>query len=135
MGGAMAGGRLGVWMDVMRGVEPVIDDHERLFDAWGAGGVDGLVIGPLTFADGSATFDPDPAVYRRLGVDVPPAPANRQPERRAGLDRALRAASDRGWQGWLFQPGVGGGPMGGPHAARIGGGRGGGARGGPPTGP
>lgn len=103
----MTSGRLGVWMDVMRGVEPVIDDYERLFDAWGAGGVDGLVIGPLQFADGSATFDPDPAVYRRFGVDMPPPPPDRQPERRAGLERALRAAKDRGWQVWLFQPGIG----------------------------
>ena len=98
---------LRVWMDVMRGVEPVIADYERLFDAWGAGGVEGLVIGPLAFADGAATFDPDPGVYQRLGVPVPPAPADHQPERRTRLDRALQAAKDRGWQVWLFQPGSG----------------------------
>ena len=115
----MTTGRLGVWMDVMRGVEPVIDDYERLFDAWGAGGVIGLVIGPLTFADGSATFDPDPTVYRRLGAELPPAPANRQPERRAGLSRALQAAKDRGWQVWLFQPGIGGPTLRDQHAALI----------------
>lgn len=115
----MTVGRLGVWMDVMRGVEPIIDDYERLFDAWAAGGVDGLVIGPPTFADGSATFDPDPDVYRRLGVDAPPAPVNRQPERRAGLERALQAAKDRGWQVWLFQPGVGGPMLRDQHNALI----------------
>ena len=101
-------GQMSVWMDVMRGIDPVIDDYERLFDGWAAGGVDGLVIGPLNFADGSATFDPDPAVYRRLGVAAPSAPANRQPERRALFERALRAAKDRGWRVLLFQPGMGG---------------------------
>jgi hypothetical protein len=106
----MPAGQLHVWMDVMRGVEPIIADYERLFDAWAAGGVDGLVIGPMTFADGAATFDPDPAVYQRLGVPAPPAPAARQPEQRVRLDRALQAAKDRGWQVWLFQPGIGGAP-------------------------
>ena len=33
-----------LWMDVMRDLEPVLADHVRLFDAWAAGGVDGLVI-------------------------------------------------------------------------------------------
>ena len=38
-----------IWMDVMRDLEHVMDDHERLFDAWAEGGVTGLVIGPLEF--------------------------------------------------------------------------------------
>ena len=104
----MPAGQLSVWMDVMRGIDPVIDDYERLFDGWAAGGVTGLVIGPLHFADGSATFDPDPEVYQRLGVEAPVAPSNRQPERRALFERALRAAKDRGWRVLLFQPGLGG---------------------------
>ena len=40
-----------LWMDVMRDIEHVMDDSERIFDAWSAGGVDGLVIGPLFFND------------------------------------------------------------------------------------
>lgn len=115
----MPTGQLRVWMDVMRGVEPVIADYERLFDVWAAGGVDGLVIGPLTFADGSATFDPDPAVYRRLGVDAPPSPTERQPEQRGRLERALQAAKDRDWQVWLFQPGIGGPALRDQHGAII----------------
>jgi hypothetical protein len=98
---------LNLWMDVMRGMEPVIGDHERLFDAWGAGGVDGLVIGPMTFEEQVATFDPDPRVYRRLGLEPPMSPAQPLPEKRALLERALRAAKDRGWKVWIFQPGVG----------------------------
>lgn len=101
---------LNVWMDVMRRLEPVMQDHERLFDAWAAGGVDGLVLGPMVFEEGVATFDPDPQVYRQLGVTIPPAPAQRLPEKRALLERTLRAAKDRGWKVWIFQPGIGATP-------------------------
>jgi hypothetical protein len=61
------------WIDVMRHLEPIMADYERIFDAWGSGGVDGLVIGPLAFEDKSFTFDPNPDVYRRFGVEPPPA--------------------------------------------------------------
>ena len=98
---------LNLWMDVMRSLEPLMADHERLFDAWAAGGVDGLVIGPMVFADGSATFDPDPAVYRALGVAPPVPPAAPDAAQRALLERTLQAARDRGWSVWLFQPGIG----------------------------
>src|SRR5438046_3716586 len=98
---------MNVWMDVMRGIEPVIQDYERLFDAWGEGGVDGIVIGPMTFEERVATFDPDPGVYRKLGFDPPQPPAQQLTEKRALLERALRSAKDRGWKVWIFQPGVG----------------------------
>ncbi|MGH7861196.1 MAG: hypothetical protein ACREOS_03050, partial [Candidatus Dormibacteraceae bacterium] len=102
--------RLNVWMDVMRHLEPVISDHERLFDAWSAGGVTGLVIGPMAFEGNVAAFDPDPGAYRRFGVGPPPAPAEQLPDRRLRLEHALRAAKDRGWQVWIFQPGIGAPP-------------------------
>ncbi len=38
-----------LWMDVMRDLESVMDDHERILDAWAEGGVDGVVFGPLVF--------------------------------------------------------------------------------------
>jgi hypothetical protein len=119
-------------MDVMRHLEPVMADHDRLFEAWEAGGVDGLVIGPMVFEDGSYTFDPDPAVYRRFGLE-PPAPGSdpsrwwKRPdqdgraiagipdspaEKRALLARTLQAAKDRDWQVWLFCPHYGAGPGG-----------------------
>ena len=60
-----------LWMDVMRHLEPVVEDHQRLFDAWEAGGVDGIVVGPLAFADKSYTFDPNPEVYARFGLEPP----------------------------------------------------------------
>lgn len=98
---------MNLWMDVMRHLEPVIQDHERLFGAWEAGGVDGLVIGPMVFEEGVATFDPDPEAYRSFGIEPPEPPGQSLSEKRRLLDRALRAAKDRGWQVWLFQPGIG----------------------------
>ena len=117
-----------IWMDVMRTIEPVLADHERLFDAWAAGGVDGLVIGPLLFDQPKlypglhwetgkhpqATFDPNPAVYRRFGVEPPPAPAL-LPDKRRQLEQTLTAAKDRGWSVWLFQASAGMGPGGDGH--------------------
>lgn len=125
-----------LWMDVMRDLEHVMADYERLFPAWEAGGVDGLVIGPLLFdapklhpglrsgrpvhaptpdrPAACATFDPNPAVYRRLGVDAPAPPAAR-PEQRALLERTLTAAKARGWSVWIFQASAGAGPGGGGH--------------------
>ena len=38
-----------LWMDVMRDLESVMNDHERILDAWAEGGVDGVVFGPLVF--------------------------------------------------------------------------------------
>ncbi|MDQ3699837.1 MAG: hypothetical protein M3442_02835 [Chloroflexota bacterium] len=117
---------LRVWMDVMRHLEPVMNDHQRLFDAWEAGGVDGLVIGPMAFDDKSFTFDPNPEVYARFGLQPPPpddsslwwrAPAASDTaavasvaEKRDHLARTLQAAKDRGWQVWLFCPHYGAGP-------------------------
>jgi hypothetical protein len=121
-----------LWMDVMRHLEPVMEDHERLFDAWEAGGVDGMVIGPMAFDDKSFTFDPNPEVYRRFGVEPPAgqntsslwwkapagsggadggaAAAATPAVKRALLEKTLQAAKDRGWQVWLFCPHYGAGP-------------------------
>ena len=83
-----------LWMDVMRHLEPVVEDHQRLFDAWEAGGVDGIVVGPLAFADKSYTFDPNPEVYARFGL---------QPPRRTGpplwVGPRPRGARDNSWSG------------------------------------
>jgi hypothetical protein len=118
-----------MWMDVMRDLEHVMDDHEALFEAWAQGGVDGLVIGPLVFnspkllpgtvsqpAAGppTLTFDTNPEVYRRLGVEPPPSPED-MPEKRALLQRTLQAAKDRGFSVWIFQAQTGAGPGGSGH--------------------
>ena len=117
-----------LWMDVMRHLEPVVEDHQRLFDAWEAGGVDGIVVGPLAFADKSYTFDPNPEVYARFGLQ-PPQPDGTLPvggkppggqgaapdreavlQRRAALEQTLERAKERGWQVWLFCPHYGAPP-------------------------
>lgn len=103
-----------LWMDVMRHLEPVIESHEAWFDDWEAGGVDGLVIGPLFFEGGHATFDPDPAVYRSLGVEPPAPPAEPLPEKRRALEKMLDAARSWGWKVWIFQASAGAGPGGPP---------------------
>jgi hypothetical protein len=120
-----------LWMDVMRHLEPVVEDHQRLFDAWEAGGVDGIVVGPLAFADKTYAFDPNPEVYDRFGLQ-PPSPDGsslwwRAPgdqgadpdreavlQRRAALEQTLERAKERGWQVWLFCPHYGAPPTPGP---------------------
>ena len=118
-----------LWMDVMRDIEHLMSHYELFFDAWAAGGVDGLVIGPLFFnaaalltgarwapAPGKPTtpFDPDPRVYQRFGVEAPPA-ADPAPEKRALLERMLTAAKQRGWSVWIFGASYGSGPGGTGH--------------------
>ena len=114
-----------IWMDIMRDVEQLVQGYPRFYDAWEEAGVNGLVIGPLEFGSfkflpgikrlggdtATATFDPDPAIYARLGVTPPPA-ARPEPELRAGLDKALTAAKDRGWSVYIFQASAGAGQMG-----------------------
>ena len=106
------------WIDVMRDIEHLIDDYERIFDGWQEGGVDGLVIGPLEFNSPKlqvgtlhyaprdkkpvAIYDPNPEVYARFGLEPPPAPEDKEPEKRAKLEKMLGAAKDRGWQTFFF---------------------------------
>ncbi len=122
---------MNLWMDVMRDVDHLIDDYEQILDAWEAGGVDGLVIGPMVFRAGKllpglrsrgaqrpppiATFDPDPKVYQRLGVQPPPPPEDKLPDRRKLLVEALNDAKKRGLSVWIFQASSGAGPGGGGH--------------------
>ena len=110
-----------VWMDVMRDLEHVMDDHERCLDTWQAGGVDGIVLGPMFFnaakllpglkrpkgaPPSEAAFDPNPRIYEKLGVPVPPTPAA-MPERRDLLGKMLTRAKDRGMTLMIFQPMMG----------------------------
>ena len=116
-----------LWMDVMRDLESVMNDHQRILDAWAAGGVDGVVFGPLVFGTPkldkdaqaaptgepvAAAYDPNPAVYQRLGVETPPAPEHKLPEKRALLEKTMIAAKDRGMQVYAMYPDNGGGPGG-----------------------
>ena len=119
-----------LWMNVMRDLESVMDDHERILDAWGEGGVDGVVFGPLMFGtsklskDAKAVptgavvaeaYDPNPAIYKRLGVEPPKAPEHKLPEKRALLERTMIAAKDRGMQVYCMYADGGAGPGGDGH--------------------
>jgi hypothetical protein len=53
------------------------------------------------------TFDPNPEIYQRLGVEPPTAPQEGFPEKRALLERTLTVAKERGWSVWIFTPAAG----------------------------
>lgn len=58
---------MGMWFDIMRDMEHLMHDYTNIFDAWEAGGVDGLVIGPLTFnSPDLIKVHESPAVYAVL---------------------------------------------------------------------
>ncbi|MBT4496259.1 MAG: hypothetical protein HOC74_00970 [Gemmatimonadetes bacterium] len=116
-----------LWMDVMRDLESVMDDHERILDAWAEGGVDGVVFGPLVFGTNqllqgarpvesgqkvAMAYDPNPAVYERLGVEAPPPPEHPLPEKRALLEKTMMAARDRGMEVYIMYADAGAGPGG-----------------------
>ena len=119
-----------LWMDIQRDLEGVMQDHERILDAWREGGVDGVVFGPLVFGQAkltqnaqvlpsegpvAATYDPNPAVYRRLGVEAPAAPEHKLPEKRALLEKTMNATKDRGMQVYIMYADGGAGPGGPGH--------------------
>ena len=119
-----------LWMDVMRDLESVMNDHERILDAWAEGGVDGVVFGPLVFGTArlskdtvsaptgdivAEAYDPNPAVYARLGVEPPPPPEHKLPEKRALLEKTMNAAKDRGMQVYCMYADGGAGPGGQGH--------------------
>ena len=119
-----------LWMDIQRDLEGVMNDHERTLDAWQEGGVDGVVYGPLAFGTAklsqnatsipsdepvAAVYDPNPAVYQRLGVEAPPPPEHKLPEKRALLEQTMRATKDRGMQVLVMYADGGAGPGGPGH--------------------
>ena len=119
-----------LWMDIQRDLEGVMYDHERILDAWKEGGVDGVVFGPLVFGTAKLSqkaqslpsdelvapvYDPNPAVYRRLGVEAPPPPEHMLAEKRALLEKTLTATKDRGMQVYFMYADGGAGPGGPGH--------------------
>ena len=119
-----------LWMDIQRDLEGVMYDHERILDAWHAGGVDGVVFGPLVFgqaklsqnaqslpSDGlvAPTYDPNPTVYKRLGVEAPASPEHKLPEKRALFEKTMNATKDRGMQVYIMYADGGSGPGGNGH--------------------
>lgn len=110
--------RLVPWMYMIYPLEQWLADHDRTLDAWQSGGVRGIVIGPLRFWDGPPSFDftyrragatihafaPDPAIYRKHGVD-PPLDVRLDPAREKQLQALLDNIARRGWEILFFGPG------------------------------
>ena len=89
--------------------------------------MDGVVFGPLVFGTAKLSmdakripsegpvaeaYDPNPAVYKRLGVEPPQAPEDKLPERRALLEKTMLAAKDRGMEVYVMYADSGAGPGG-----------------------
>ena len=51
-----------LWMDIMRDVEHILDDHEQLFDTWVSGGVVG--------APSSRAYEPHPPALCRSPISA-----------------------------------------------------------------
>lgn len=106
------------WMYMIYPLEQWLSEPRRILDAWESGGVRGIVIGPLRFWDGPPTFDftyrragatisafaPDPAIYRKHGVD-PPENVRLDAAKEKQLHVLLDDIRRRGWELMLFGPG------------------------------
>jgi len=98
------------WMRIGQPLEPVMADYERIFDAWEAGGVRGLVVGRLVFADqeGKFTipaFSGKPEAYRQRGIEPGERIAEPDPARQQRLQQMLDNARARAWPVLVFCPG------------------------------
>jgi hypothetical protein len=100
------------WIRIGQPLEAVVDDYERIFDAWEAGGIRGLVFGRLLFTDDDGGFTvpayrSDPEIFRQRGIELQAtdAPLNADKEKR--LQVMLDDAKRRGWGVLIFCPGQG----------------------------
>ncbi|MFT5085664.1 MAG: hypothetical protein ACI906_002515 [Candidatus Latescibacterota bacterium] len=102
------------WIFVHDPLERYLDDYQRIFDAWEAGGVRGIVVGYLAFTGENGervpTFQSDPAVYKSFGVD-PPKESPRDPKKEKRFQAMLDNAAARGWHIMTFYVGGGGGNL------------------------
>ena len=106
--------KLEAWIRFGQPLDSVIDDYPRILDAWEVIGVRGIVVGRMLVRDDAgrnqAIFQPDPRIYRRLGVEPPPSPTQLFPGKRRKLDRLFADAKRRGWKILVFRPDAGYGP-------------------------
>ena len=100
-----------VWMRIGQPLEPVMDDFERIFDAWEEGGVRALVVGRLLFTDGEGkanapAIPAKPEAFRARGME-PGEWSGPDPEKEKRFQRMLDDAKGRGWPVLVFCPGQG----------------------------
>ena len=100
------------WMFILNPLEPMLANYQTVFDAWEAGGVQGIVIGRLMFEqeDGSTirTFASDLKIYDSFDV-TPPEPTARDQAKEKQLQALLDNAAGRGWHIMIFVSLPGGG--------------------------
>ena len=98
------------WMRIGQPLEPVLEDYERIFDAWEAGGVRGLVVGRLVFADAEGNFTVPafpgkPEAYRERGMEPEERRGDPDPVRQKRFYQMLDDAKGRNWPLLIFCPG------------------------------
>ena len=100
------------WIRIGQPLEAVMEDYQRVFDAWEAGGIRGLVFGRLLFAgdDGNFTvpaFESSLEPYRARGLEVSRRDVACDPGKERLLHAMLEDARRRGWGLMIFCPGFG----------------------------
>ena len=101
------------WIFVHNPLEPWLEVYRKTFDAWEEGGVRGIVVGRMWFAqeDGNGiplwgdiltpSFPADPQAYASFGINPPPeSPRNLEKEKQ--LHALLDDAASRGWHIMIF---------------------------------
>jgi hypothetical protein len=122
--GEAPAGKLTAWMYIHNPIEHWMADYQRTFDGWEAGGVRGIVVGPLRFFPNVPQYEmsyqyqyanakfpafaPDPKVYAAFGV-APPREEPRQPEKEKMFKGMMDNAAARGWEILFFGSGQTGG--------------------------
>ena len=100
------------WIRIGQPLEAVMDDYERIFDAWEEGGIRGLVFGRLLFDDGYGNytipaFESSLDPYRSRGIEVSRRGVACDPGKERRLHAMLEEAKRRGWGVMVFCPGFG----------------------------
>jgi hypothetical protein len=110
--------KLTAWMYMIYPLEQWLTNFPQILDAWEAGGVRGIVIGPLRFWDGEPKFDftygrsgakihtfaPNESIYKKHGV-LPPQNVRLDPAKQKQLTALLTEIKRRKWDLMLFGSG------------------------------
>ncbi len=100
------------WIRIGQPLETVMDDYPRIFDAWEAGGIRGMVFGRLLFADAQGgftipAFPAKPEAYRARGLKPQERGVQVDTVKEKQLHAMLDDARARGWGLLIFAPGSG----------------------------
>ena len=100
------------WIRIGQPLEDVIDDYERIFDAWEAGGIRGIVFGRLLFTDEAGgftipAFESAWGPFERRDIEYEKTGADPDLKKEKRLHTMLDDARRRGWGVLVFCPGQG----------------------------